>query len=73
MRRVPRVPPWRFGKDRDLQVASTAIETKPFSIPKALQTPNSAFRTPHWMEGYLTLVKAGEHRVGRKSASNGEH
>jgi hypothetical protein len=29
---VPRVPPWRFGKDRDLQVASTAIETKPFPV-----------------------------------------
>ena len=24
-----------FGKDRDLQVASTAIETKPFSISEA--------------------------------------
>ena len=27
-----RVPPWRFGKGRDLQVASTAIETKPFPV-----------------------------------------
>jgi hypothetical protein len=28
-----RVRPDAFGKDRDLQVASTTIETKPFSIP----------------------------------------
>ena len=27
-----RVRPVAFGKDRDLQVASTAIETKPFTI-----------------------------------------
>ena len=32
VRRVSRVPPSRFGKDRDLQVASTDVETKPFSI-----------------------------------------
>jgi hypothetical protein len=54
VRRVPRVPPWRFGKDRDLQVASTAIGTKRFAFPKAVRRAvrepsgcHSALRIPN--------------------------
>jgi len=63
VRRVPCVRPGAVGEARDLQVASTAIGTKPFAFPKAVrraedrlgQADTSLFNP---IEGYLGLGSA---------------
>ena len=57
VRQVPRVRPGAFREARDLQVASTSIETKPFAFPKAVRPAKA-------LEPWLTLFNPAEVYLG---------
>ena len=60
VRQVPRVRPGAVGEARDLQVASTAIGTKPFAFPKAVRRAGR-IGWARLKQVYLTLLRAIQH------------